>query len=152
MMLASFICMSCGKKIVDKNRTQDLDGQNTARLNPVNETIKVSLNRDHELLKGSHFLKKRIFYKMPEFIEASNGLEKLNIFFHVIEDRFEYVCTFLKKDQELVFDECIDDEGYLITHLIPGETHYLPAGEEVYLEATTKNSNSSIVKLQVLNK
>lgn len=144
--------MSCGKKIVDNNRKKDTEPQNTARLNPVNETVKVTLRRDEQLLKGTHYLKNRIYYQMPEMIETSTAIEKLNIFFHVIGDRFEYVCTFLEQNQELVFDECIDDEGYLIDHLVPGKTHYMPAGEEIYLEAISKDSDNSVVKLQVLNK
>lgn len=150
IIVVSFICLSCGKKIVDNNKENVQT--NKTNIRPQETQLKISLNSSGGTLSASHYIRDRVFLDIPSYIESTRPIRTLSIFFNVVEDAYEYVCDYIRDGDKLIFSECIDDQSYIIKHLIPGERVHLPANREIYFESLTNGIDSSELTLNIINK
>lgn len=153
-MLSTLFCFSCGKKIT--NIANGATPQKT-KLNNQEETLEFGLipSDDEDILSAETTLKKRLFYALPEKIHFKNvDLYAANVYFHVREDFYEYLCHFEKKefsDRFLRFKECLDKDGEKIEHLQVGVKSYLPSGENIFIEAYSQTPQKGLLYLEMLN-
>ena len=81
-MLSTLACLSCGKKITDKNRNKKIKSNSLPAQN-YPETLSIKLKKLKKNLGGSKFFNKRAFIKINDKIKVSEGqLNEADIFFH----------------------------------------------------------------------
>lgn len=158
MMLSAFLCLSCGKKIVNKSSPSPRPKKAKIKGQSHRELLPITIQKKQEQLQGTHFLNKRAFLTLTRKIQVSSPqIHEAHIYFHTKNNQYEFKCHFEKKASRdlrfLYLTECTDQEQGEVTDTLKISEHYLPAQEEIYIEALGENlPHSSTVFLPLTRK